>query len=44
VRNAFSGKASWMRISTASAPPNRKNAIAVATYHWPTMVLLTADQ
>src|SRR5690606_22931899 len=43
-RKPFSGKASCNRISSASTPANRKNAIAVAVYQRPTMELLTLDQ
>ena len=43
-RNWLPGKASWMRMSSASTPPKRKNKNAVAMYQRPTSELLTSDQ
>src|SRR5688572_25592357 len=43
-RKVLPGSASWMRIRSASTPPNRKKKNAAAVYQRPTIVLLTADQ
>jgi len=43
-RNVLPGMANWMRIMSASRPPNRRKMKTSAVYHSPTILLLTSDQ
>src|SRR5688572_13142933 len=43
-RNVLFGRASWVRISSASTPANRKKMKQLDTYQTPTSLLFTDDQ
>jgi hypothetical protein len=43
-RKSLPGIASWIRMSSARTPPNRKNTHAAPMYQGPTRVLLTSEK